>query len=109
MIIQPFVENAIEHGIKNKDAKGNITVMIQKDNGNINIAVEDDGIGRARARELQRGKNKQHLSMATAIIRERIRVLNRTLKRKVSLDIIDLKNDQGEATGTRVVLQVPLL
>ncbi len=46
--------------------------------------------------------------MATAITLERIAALNRKLKRKITMEIIDLKNDQGEAKGTRVVFGVPL-
>jgi hypothetical protein len=50
--------------------------------------------------------DKNHKSMATAITMERIKVLNRKMKRKITMEIIDLKNENGEAIGTRVVFGV---
>jgi hypothetical protein len=108
MITQPFVENAIEHGIKQKTSKGNIQVRYLQKGEMLVIEVEDDGIGRSKAKELSLVKNKDHTSLATSIIRERIRSLNRALKKKIRLDILDLKNEKGEAAGTKVILEVPL-
>jgi len=108
MITQPFIENALEHGLKNKLSKGHIWIRFKKNNGKIIIEIEDDGIGRAKAKELLLQQNKDHKSMATSIIEERIRALNKTLKKKITLSILDLENDHGEAVGTRVVLEVPV-
>jgi tetratricopeptide (TPR) repeat protein len=109
MITQPFVENAIEHGIKNKINSGNILVSFMKKDRMIRIEVKDDGIGRERAGEIYLKQNQSHTSLSTNIIRERIKALNRTSKRKITLDILDLRDEQGEAAGTQVVLEVPLL
>jgi sensor histidine kinase YesM len=109
MIAQPFIENSIEHGIKNKKAKGHIYIHFKARDGYIILEIEDDGVGREKAREMLFNKNKEHKSLSTAITRERIRVLNKKLKQKISLNILDLKNDLGEATGTKVVLELPLI
>jgi hypothetical protein len=72
------------------------------------VEVEDDGIGRKRAMEITQRIDKDHTSLSTAITRERIHVLNKKLKTKISLDILDLKNDKGEPVGTRVVFEIPV-
>jgi tetratricopeptide (TPR) repeat protein len=108
MLTQPFIENAIEHGMRYKSETGNISVNYLKQNGNIRIEIEDDGIGRQHARELMMQHDKDHKSMATAITLERIDVLNKKFKKKITLQIIDLGVENGEPKGTRVVFGVPL-
>ncbi|MBW6492521.1 MAG: histidine kinase [Lentimicrobium sp.] len=108
MLAQPFIENAIEHGILHKGSKGNITVSFELHNNRLLFVVEDDGIGREKARELLKQHYKDHKSMATDITRERIAILNRKLKHKITMEIIDLKDEQGEARGTKVVFGVPV-
>ena len=70
--------------------------------------VEDDGIGRQKAREIAILHDPQHKSMATSLTRERLANLNRKLKEKIQLEIIDLKNALGEVTGTRVMFGIPV-
>jgi len=101
MLIQPFVENSIEHGMINK--KGNIRVRFKKNDDTIILEVEDDGIGREKARERAA---KDYKSLATDIIRERIRILNKKRTRKISFEITDLKDTGGNPTGTRVRLTI---
>jgi tetratricopeptide (TPR) repeat protein len=108
MLTQPFIENAIEHGIRNLGTKGKINIRFIRSNNTLMLEIEDNGIGREKAQELLRQRDKTHKSMATAITLERIVVLNRKLKRKISLEIVDMKDDHGEAKGTRVVFGVPL-
>ncbi|MBE0662162.1 MAG: histidine kinase [Bacteroidales bacterium] len=108
MLAQPFIENAIEHGIKHKDEKGHISIRFEPKNGGIEMIIEDDGIGRRKAHELRMQFNKDHKSLATAITQDRIAVLNRKLRHKITMQIVDLKDEQGEARGTRVVFGVPV-
>jgi tetratricopeptide (TPR) repeat protein len=107
MLAQPFIENAIEHGIKQKGSKGNIFVRYKLNEQTLVYEVEDDGIGRARSQEILHRQNKGHKSLATTITQERIKVLNKKLKHKITLEIVDLKNDKGEAAGTRVAFDIP--
>jgi hypothetical protein len=65
-------------------------------------------VGRKKAGELLLKRDKNHKSMATIITRERIAALNRRSKKKITMEIIDLKDEQGEARGTRVVFRVPV-
>jgi hypothetical protein len=108
MLAQPFIENAIEHGIKHKSTKGNISICYTRKDQMLNFIIEDDGIGREKASELRQKFDKDHKSLATSITKERIKVLNRKLRHKITMEIIDLKDEQGEARGTRVVFGVPL-
>nr|NQU93208.1 histidine kinase [Bacteroidota bacterium] len=85
MLAQPFIENSIEHGFKHKKSKGNMKIRVRLNNNLLRLEVEDDGVGREKAREILYKQNKDHKSLATAITHERIRVLNRKLKNKIQL------------------------
>jgi len=108
MLAQPFIENSIEHGFKHLKSKGNIFIQFSLKDKLIVFEVEDDGIGRERAKEVIRKHNKDHKSLATAITFERIRVLNRKLKKKIQLQIIDLKNAENKPSGTKVQINIPI-
>jgi tetratricopeptide (TPR) repeat protein len=104
MLIQPFIENAIEHGIKPKEINGHIDIRFKMKGKLIVCEIDDDGIGRKKATEM---KVKSHQSLATSITEERLRNLSRKLKHKISLEIIDLKTEANVSLGTRVILGLP--
>ncbi len=109
MMAQPFIENAIEHGIANKpDEKGIIKVRIALQSEMLLLEIEDNGIGREKAKEISQQHSGAHLSIATNITRERIALLNKNLKKKITMQIIDMKNEQGEQRGTNVVFLLQL-
>lgn len=105
MLAQPFIENAIEHGIRHKVDKGLIEISLKKTEECMLWRVEDDGIGRVNARKVN--KNKVHQSMATSITRERLEILSKRNKGKFDFQIIDKYDDTGSAKGTLVILQMP--
>jgi hypothetical protein len=70
--------------------------------------VEDDGVGRAKAREFEEIKKKDHSSVSTYLINERLKILNKRSKNKITLAIADLYDDSGAPAGTRVVVRVPV-
>jgi tetratricopeptide (TPR) repeat protein len=101
MMAQPFIENAIVHGVLKKiNGKGRITVNFYLDSGFLALAVTDNGVGRQRTDETL--KDEMHLSVATGITRERLAILNRRSKQKSSFTITDLKDTAGEPVGTEV-------
>ena len=108
MLAQPFIENAIEHGIKHKGSKGNIHVRFKLNERNLIYEVEDDGIGREKAQEILKKQNTDHKSLATTITQERIKVLNKKSKHKITLVILDLKNEHMDRAGTKVVFEIPV-
>ena len=108
MLAQPFIENSIEHGFKQSDVGGHIQIDILQKDRSLFVKIEDNGIGREAAMRRMKAQSPDHKSMATDITRQRISALNKKLKKKITLDIVDLKNEQGGASGTRVVFRVPL-
>jgi tetratricopeptide (TPR) repeat protein len=109
MLAQPIIENAIEHGIKHKKTSGEIHVRFKLKDGFIIFEVEDDGIGRKKALEIMQNQDKDHKSLSTTITYERIRVLNKRLKKKISMQVEDLVDDHEEPTGTRVTFEIPVI
>jgi LytS/YehU family sensor histidine kinase len=108
MLLQPFIENSIEHGFSHKESKGDLSIRVKKNNDLIICEIEDDGIGRARAMELMQIKDKGHRSYATILTQKRIEALNKRFKKKITFAIIDLADEQGVASGTKVVFEIPI-
>ena len=104
MILQPLVENAIIHGVAHKKEKGRVIVHFEKAGKQIKATVEDDGIGREAA---QGFRSETHNSAAMDIIKERLSSLDKWNKNAISYT--DLKNEAGEAAGTRVELILPTI
>ncbi len=111
MFIQPFVENAIEHGLRTVKS-GKVTIEFKLfDENTLLCIVEDNGIGRDKVRELQELNhyNVLHESKGLRITKERFEVLNKYRKKGVFFKTIDLKNAKtNQATGTRVEIQLPI-
>ena len=104
MLIQPFVENAIKHGLRNKEDKGTLEISFRKNAQVIYCKVKDDGIGREKARQLQEA---DHRSLALQIIRERLDVLKNVYNAELELSIEDLRTEQGNPAGTQVKISLP--
>ncbi|CAN5687279.1 hypothetical protein BH11BAC1_BH11BAC1_29400 [soil metagenome] len=107
MLLQPFIENSIEHGFKNKEGKGKIDVRIYRNRDTLKLEVVDNGIGRL-ASEKMKDREGMHGSLAMSITRERIEALNRKSARKITLDILDLSNESNEPAGTKVIFALPM-
>jgi LytS/YehU family sensor histidine kinase len=109
MLIQPFIENAIEHGIKHKEGKGHIITRFKLVKNRLVCEVEDDGIGRQQAWETEYSLKKEHKSLATEIIMDRIKILNTKFRQKINLSIIDKLSDTEQPLGTLVRLELPYM
>lgn len=105
MITQPFLENAIEHGLLHRAEAGSLLVKLARRGEQLEIVIEDDGVGRAAA-ALQQHRN--HYSMATKITRDRLKYLGRTLRRHTKMVVHDLTTPAGEPRGTQVVFEIPI-
>lgn len=101
MILQPFVENSVEHGFSGIDYTGEINVMFSKKEKELLITIEDNGKGLANGHPEKEG----HVSRASQIIRDRIYLLNLKLRTKASFTIENV----SEKSGVRVNIQLPLL
>ena len=104
MIMQTWVENAIKHGIRHKDGVGQILVKVwNRDSKGISVCVEDNGIGRARAKELGTMGTGQGL----AILEEQIAIYNQINQAKIVVNTIDLVGQDGLPQGTRFEMYIP--
>lgn len=112
MIVQPYVENAIEHGLRTKkDGVVKVTFSLLDDD-NILCVVEDNGIGREKARQIrQQDPNYQnHRSRGTNITEKRLQILHHSKSQNVFVKTIDLQNARTkEPRGTRVEIQIPIV
>jgi len=107
MLLQPFVENAIWHGLMQKEEEGTIIVEIKKEDEEfLNISIADDGIGREKAAELK-SKSATHKSHGLKVTSQRIEMMNKLNSTGAQVHIFDLKDEQGIATGTKVELIIP--
>ena len=106
MIIQPYVENAIWHGLVQKEGRGNLAIHILQGTKQLTCTIEDDGIGRKRAAAIKAQKQDVHKSLGLDITEERLNLLSKESGVISSVQIIDI--DDGIKTGTKVILQLPL-
>lgn len=109
MVIQPFVENAIWHGLQHKNERGLLTIEFIRRENQILCVIEDNGIGRDAATTLKQQSHPTHISRGVQITKDRLQIYNSRFKMDASFDIEDLKDANGNATGTRVNLWFPLL
>jgi sensor histidine kinase YesM len=108
MIIQPYIENSIIHGLLQKQGKGLIKIKITLEGDHLLWILEDDGIGRQRALEIQKESGLHHESRGMLITRERLEVLNKMNREQFSVQIYDLTDGSGNAAGTRVEVRISL-
>ncbi len=109
LILQPFLENALWHGLSSKKGEKNITLHVSKnqDDGFIHIGISDNGIGRAAAEKIKQGKVLKRNSVGIDITKERLANFSRDYQNFFELEIIDLYDDKGRASGTKVLLHIP--
>jgi ligand-binding sensor domain-containing protein len=108
MLIQPYVENAIWHGLMHKDRPGNLWVRLKAGDRLIACEIEDDGVGRKKAMEYKEARKEPvHNSTGMVVTRERLEILNYLNKSNARIVITDLEQN-GAATGTRVQIQIPV-
>jgi len=108
MLLQPFVENAIWHGLMHKETNGSIHIIIKRAGSKLlKISIIDDGIGREKAAELK-SKSGTHKSFGLEITAHRIDMMNKLNSSDAKMHIIDLKDDSNNAIGTRIDLTIPI-
>ncbi|MFD2566499.1 histidine kinase [Pseudotenacibaculum haliotis] len=102
MLLQPYIENAIWHGLRYKEEKGNLHIEVQKvDEESISVLIKDDGVGRKRSQELKTKNQLKQKSKGMSTIKKRITILNDMYQDKISVSVSDLFEN---GTGTQVKL-----
>lgn len=107
MLIQPYVENAIVHGILHKEGRGRITLSIHKKESTLLCTLEDDGVGREKAAALRSQSGYSHAPKGMLITDQRLQILNESYNEDIYATITDIFDNQGIPCGTRVVLSTP--
>lgn len=107
MLIQPFVENSLEHGLFRNNEYGKITIRFKKNAKHLQVEIEDNGIG---IHESMKFKNalKEHESLATVIAKERIENINKQYK-NAAFEIIDLATIDKSQHGVKVIFMLPYI
>jgi sensor histidine kinase YesM len=106
MIVQPYIENAIIHGLLHKPTRGNITIDFRLRGSRIICTVTDDGIGREKSMELEQQSGIRKKSKGMLITKERLEILSRQSNDEFSVKIIDLKDEHGNSSGTKVEIVI---
>ena len=106
MLVQPFIENAIKHGLKNLNYPGKIQIRFYEQLSNLHISIKDNGYG------INETKNKSsqgtHRSMSMEIFKERITILSKKLKKGIVFSISDLSETNALENGTLVNILIPI-
>ncbi|WP_317898350.1 two-component regulator propeller domain-containing protein [Aurantibacillus circumpalustris] len=109
LLMQPYVENAILHGLNPAPYKGKLTIRMSSENNFLICTIVDNGIGREKASEIRRTMPvKSYRPLGMKITEDRLRILNEINNSKLSVTITDLKNINNQSLGTKVELFVPL-
>ncbi len=109
MLMQPYVENAIWHGLMHKQEPGHIAIQIWQEDAHLICTIEDNGIGREKAKQLKSRHSGKKKSVGMKITGDRIEMIERLYQVSASSEIQDLTDPiSGEAQGTRVILSIPL-
>ncbi len=108
MLLQPYIENAVKHGLLHKNGLKKLAISFSRNKENIKIEIDDNGIGRQKSAELNAIKNRNHRSFATNAMQNRIDLLNKNKTNKITIDFIDKLNQSNQSLGTTVVLEIPI-
>jgi len=110
MLLQPYVENAIWHGLRNKEGNKILSVRITDEEKYLQIIIEDNGVGRKRAAEIKKAKLKYNnpVSKGTDITQQVMTILSHKYDAEIEWEVIDNYNNLKEATGTKVIIKLPM-
>ncbi len=108
MLFQPYLENAIKHGISHKEGESILKLSVFEEGDIIRVVIEDDGVGRALSQSWNSNYSKDHISFGTSITASRMEAYNSSFQSNIKIDIIDLFHSVGNSSGTRVEMIIPI-
>lgn len=109
MLLQPYVENAILHGLTPRGEGGKLEIILRMQGNTLLCRIRDNGIGRERARDMrQLSGRKDHRSLGMKITSDRLELINNLHGSQLSMTITDLKNEDGSPAGTQVDIFIPV-
>jgi len=108
LLIQPFVENAIQHGLRFKRTRGAINIKLDLVDDAIHCLIEDNGIGIEKGLKLNEKNNGRHKPTGMKVSQERLETLNALRRNGRGIEVIDLLSENGKGSGTRVKIVIPI-
>jgi len=108
LLVQPFVENAILHGVVPKEGNGRIEVNFNVISHQLICTITDDGVGISKSMAMKEHSVKAHQSMALEITKKRLEMMEATTQQKAQVTIEEMKNIHQESIGTKVVITLPI-
>lgn len=108
LLLQPFVENAIIHGLIPKKENGTISIDFSIEKERLICTIVDDGIGFEKSKEIKENLVAIHKSMALDITKKRLEMMEASTAQKAKVEIKEIKDEKGEILGTKVVLNLPI-
>jgi len=110
LILQPFLENALWHGLSSKEGEKNIDLQVSRSTGNfIDISITDNGVGRDASEIIKKNRVLKRKSVGIAITKERLANFAKDYQNTFDVTINDLFDKDNNAIGTRVVLHIPTI
>jgi hypothetical protein len=110
MILQPFVENSVRHGLRfRKDKAGIVTIRVRREGDHLTCILEDNGIGRKAAMQYKSISPINYQSKGLSLTADRIAMFNQEHEQKITMQIDDLEDDRHNALGTRVTISFPVM
>ena len=106
LIIQPFIENAIWHGIVPKGEGGHVELSVMQKENSVEIVIDDNGIGREASRQNKSVSGLTHNSKGVNLTQSRLELDNLLRQRKAKLEMIDKKDENGVAAGTKIIITI---
>lgn len=107
-LFQPYVENAINHGLINLKRKGNLSITFKEENSVLIGTIDDDGIGREESKKLKSQSTLNHTSHGMKLIEDRIKTINFIKNSTIETQIIDKRDKDNNPTGTQIIIKIPL-
>ncbi len=110
VLIQPYVENALKHGLLHKKESRKLVIRFgyNVESNHLVCEIEDNGIGRKKSNEINKMRNPNHKSFASNATKNRLELLNYGSKKVIGEEIHDLFDSDGLAKGTKVILNIPV-
>ncbi len=106
LLLQPFCENAIWHGLMHKEGRGRLDIWITLENKTLLCTITDNGIGTKRAAEIKTKSGEKGKSLGLKITKDRLALLNQNSEIQTFFEMHDLQDENGEAAGTKVVIRI---
>lgn len=109
MLVQPYVENAVKHGLLHKKGIKTVKVEFKESENFLTVLVIDNGIGVEASSRINAKRGSTHQSFASDANKKRIEILNSNTRNNIGIETLELKNEAGQVIGTKVIINIPFI